>query len=103
MSVSSEMEELVAPSKLYSALSAGRPVAAICPKNSYLHQLITDADCGAMFDNGDSQRLAQFIRFLSKNDQAVERMGTNGRRYLIRNFAPEIITEQYFEVLQRAR
>lgn len=101
VSVSPEMEELVAPSKLYSALSAGRPVAAICPKNSYLHQLITEANCGAMFDNGDSQGLAQFIRFLTKNDQEVERMGTNGRRYLKSNFAPEIITEQYFEVLQR--
>jgi len=101
VSVSPEVDDLVAPSKLYSALSAGRPIAAICPKNSHLRQLITDADCGATFDNGNSQELVGFIRFLSKNAPAGERMGANGRQYLIKNFAPEIITEQYLEVLQR--
>lgn len=102
VSVSPGMEELVAPSKLYSALSAGRPVAAICPKNSYLHQLITEANCGATFENADSKGLVEFIRFLKKDFQAAEQMGINGRQYLERNFTPEIISEQYFEVLQQA-
>lgn len=101
VSISAGMENLVAPSKLYSALSAGRPIAAICPKNSYLNQLITDANCGLSFENGDSQGLVQFIRFLSQEAKVTEQLGINGRQYLIQNFAPEQITAQYHNVLRR--
>jgi glycosyltransferase involved in cell wall biosynthesis len=102
VSISAGMENLVAPSKLYSALSAGRPIAAICPKDSYLNQLITEADCGSTFENGDSRGLAEFIRFLCRDAKAAEQMGDNGRGYLKQNFAPNIITQQYLKVLQRA-
>jgi hypothetical protein len=47
------MEGLVAPSKLYGILAAGRPVAVICNAQSYLRQLVAEAKCGEAFDNGD--------------------------------------------------
>jgi glycosyltransferase involved in cell wall biosynthesis len=102
VSVNAGMENLVAPSKLYSALSAGRPIAAICPKNSYINHLISEANCGATFDNGDSQGLVEFIRFLSRDAAATERLGQNGRQHLERNFSPEIVTEEYIKVFQKA-
>jgi glycosyltransferase involved in cell wall biosynthesis len=102
VSISPGMEDLVAPSKLYSALSAGRPVAVVCPPHSYLNQLITDANCGTTFENGDGQGLAKFIRFLSADSQLAERMGRSGRQYLKENFTPETIARQYFRVLRRA-
>jgi len=102
VSISPGMEDLVAPSKLYSALSAGRPVAVVCPPHSYLNQLITDANCGTTFENGDGQGLAKFIRFLSADAQLAERMGRAGRQYLKENFTPETIARQYFRVLRRA-
>jgi glycosyltransferase involved in cell wall biosynthesis len=102
VSVSPGMQDLVAPSKLYSALSAGRPIAVVCPQHSYLNQLIANANCGTTFENGDSQGLAKFIRFLSADPQLSERMGRAGRRYLQTNFTPETIARQYFRVLRRA-
>jgi glycosyltransferase involved in cell wall biosynthesis len=102
VSVSPGMEELVAPSKLYPALSTGRPVAIICPSHSYLNQLVTEASCGTTFENGDSQGLAKFIRFLSADAQVAERMGKAGRQYLQTNFTPEVIARQYSKVLRRA-
>lgn len=101
VSVSPGMESLIAPSKLYSALSAGRPIAAICPAQSYLSPLIAEAGCGATFRNGDSLALAQFIKLLAADPQLAEEMGRAGRRYLTAHFTPWIIAKQYLRVLQK--
>lgn len=99
VTISPEMEGLIAPSKLYGILAAGRPVAAICEPKSYLRQLIQDAQCGAAFDNGDSKGLANYIRYLAANPQKVNQLGRAGRDYLKTNFTPEIIAQKYAKVL----
>ena len=102
VAVSEEMADLVAPSKLYSALSAGRPIAIICPAYSYLNDIVQDAECGAAFENGDAEGLAQFIQFLMHDRQQAEQMGQAGRAYLLENFTPTVIARQYLRVLRRA-
>lgn len=102
VSIDIGMEGLVAPSKFYSAVSSGNPVAVICEPHSYLRQLVSEANCGAAFSNGDSKGLAGFIRYLMKDGQMKNQMGSSGHRYIASNFTPEIISQQYFKVLQRA-
>ena len=102
VSVESGLESLVAPSKLYPALAAGRPIAAICPKNSYLRQLITDGEFGISIDNGDSDGLSAFILKLKSDRQLAEKIGNASREYLQSNFTPEIISKQYINVLEQA-
>jgi len=99
VSVSPEAEGLVAPSKLYSALAAQRPVAAICDRHSYLTALIHDAGCGATFSSGDSEGLADFIRTLCAAPSLAKLMGQRGREYLQHHFTPEHIAQQYHSVL----
>jgi glycosyltransferase involved in cell wall biosynthesis len=93
------MEGLVAPSKLYGILAAGRPVAAICESHSYLRQMLSEVNFGKAFNNGDSEGLAQFIRELATHREKSELMGRQGRRYLETHFTPEHIAQQYGEVL----
>ncbi|MEA5503478.1 glycosyltransferase family 4 protein [Halotia wernerae UHCC 0503] len=102
VSVDASSESLVVPSKLYSALASGRPLAVICSPYSYLRQLISEAKCGNTFNNGDSHGLAQFIRLLSRDQELAEKMGMAGRQYLQSYFTPKVIAQQYFQVLQRA-
>lgn len=101
VSISPGMEGLVAPSKLYTALAAGRPVAAICEPHSYLRAVIEEADCGAAFSNGDATGLASFIQHLATNPHLVQQMGQAGRRYLKSNYTPEIIAKQYSHMLYK--
>jgi glycosyltransferase involved in cell wall biosynthesis len=101
VSVSPGMEGLVAPSKLYSALAAGRPIAAICEPHSYLRELLTDAECGAVFNNGDANSLADFIRCLASDRELTERLGNAGRRYMESNFTPQYIARQYARVFRQ--
>ncbi|RUR86774.1 glycosyltransferase family 4 protein [Chlorogloeopsis fritschii PCC 9212] len=102
ISVDVGMESLVAPSKLYPALAAGRPVAVICSKTSYLRQLIADARCGGTFENGDSNSLVQFIRVLNNDRELAKDMGKAGRKYMRSHFTPQIISQQYLDVLSKA-
>ena len=102
VSVQLGLENLVAPSKLYPALAAGRPIAAICPKDSYLRQLITDGQFGISIDNGDSDSLSKFILNLKSDRQLAEKMGNASREYLQSNFTPEIIAKQYINVLEQS-
>jgi glycosyltransferase involved in cell wall biosynthesis len=103
VSVSPGMEGLIAPSKLYSVLATGRPVAAICESHSYLKQLLSEANCGEAFENGDATGLADFIDRLAKNPLLAKALGTAGRHYLQSHFTPEIIANQYFQVLTTTR
>ncbi len=98
VTVSPGMEGLVAPSKLYGILAAGRPVAAICGANSYLRQLVAEANCGEVFDNDDGTGLANYIRSLAANSQLAKALGDSGRCYLQSHFTPEIIAMQYLQV-----
>lgn len=103
VSVSEGMESLVAPSKLYPALAAMRPIAAICPEGTYLRDLLTQADCGSSFSNGDGAGLADFIRLLANNQHLVRHMGNAGRQYLEELFTVDIIAQQYNSVLSKTK
>jgi glycosyltransferase involved in cell wall biosynthesis len=102
VSVSPGMEGLVAPSKLYAALAAGRPLAIICEPHSYLRAMLQESGCGEAFSNGDAEGLAAFIRRLAADSQLTKQMGQAGRRYLQSNFTPDLIAQQYSQVLCEA-
>ena len=99
VSINPGMEGLVAPSKLYGILASGRSVAVICEAHSYLRKLVSDAKCGATFNNGDGKSLAKFIRLLASDRELSKQMGDSGRNYLQTNFTPEIIAHQYLKVI----
>lgn len=102
VSISPSSESLVVPSKLYSALAAGRPLAVVCSPYSSLRQIIAQAHCGAAFDHGDGHGLAEFIRLLRRNQELGQQMGKAARQYLQSHFTPKIISQQYLNVLRRA-
>ncbi len=100
VSIAEEMEGLIAPSKLYSALAAGTPIAAICPAHSYLNDVVAQANCGATFRNGDGSGLATYLEQLSNNDQLVQDLGRTGREYCVNNYAREKIAQDYLQLFQ---
>jgi len=102
VSVSEGMQSLVAPSKLYPAMATGRPIAAICPPDSYLGALLEAAKGGKAFANGESELLADFILSLANNRASATQLGEAGRQYMESHFTPELIAKQYLQVLAQA-
>ncbi|WP_072622364.1 glycosyltransferase family 4 protein [Spirulina major] len=99
VSISPGLEGLVAPSKLYGILAAGRPVAAICESHSYLRKILHEAHCGQAFESGDAAGLAHYIRTLSQSPKLVKTLGQSGRDYLDQHYTPSKIAQAYWQVL----
>ena len=99
VSIAPGLEGVVAPSKVYGIMAAGKPIAAICEPCSYLRPLIADAGCGASFNNNCSQELANFIMTLAANPELGDKMGLAGRKHMQLNFTPQIIAQQYCDIL----
>lgn len=100
VSVSEGMEGLVAPSKLYSAMAAGRPIASICPENSYLNEVFDLAKCGKTIRNGDSEGLANYLDRLSQNPLLTQQLGRSGREYCRKNYTSDKIAQDYLNLFQ---
>ena len=98
-SVEEGMGGIVAPSKFYSLLATGRPIAVICDKQCYLNELVEKTQCGMAFKNKNSQGLADFILQISSNPELAKSMGEAGRNYLISQCTLDIIAQQYATVL----
>ena len=100
VSVSEGMESLVAPSKLYPALAAGRPIAVICPEGTYLESLLNTGRCGSTFRNGDSLGISNFIKLLRAKPNSVIEMGYQSRQLMTRNFTSDVISKEYLNLLK---
>lgn len=101
ISIAEGMESLVAPSKMYSTLAAGRPVAVICPEQCFLREIVIEANCGMSINNGDGHALAKFIADLSQQPQLTQSMGQAARQYFETHFTLEISCDQYLKVLKK--
>jgi len=99
VSIAPGLEGVVAPSKVYGIMAAGKAIAAICEPHSYLRPLIADAHCGKAIDNYRSEQLAEFISTLAANPDLAQNMGDAGRNYLKQHFTPQKIARQYVDVL----
>ncbi len=100
VSIAAQMEGLIAPSKLYSALASGAPIAAICPAHSYLNDVVDQASCGATFRNGDGTGLAAYLEKLSNNPALVQELGRSGREYCVNNYSKEKIAQDYLKLFR---
>ena len=99
VSILSNVGDTIAPSKIYGILAAERPVAVICPQDSYLREMVEQGDCGSCFDNGDSQGLADYILKLAENPYLKESLGQNARKLLESHYTMEQAIPQYIEAL----
>ncbi|MDB9468389.1 glycosyltransferase family 4 protein [Dolichospermum circinale CS-539/09] len=73
-------ELIVAPSKLYGMLSAGRGLISISVPNSYIDKLLTNSGCGVNVPPDNPQQLADIIRQLASDNQRVKSMGEISRQ-----------------------
>ncbi len=100
VTISRDVEGLIAPSKFYGCLASGKAIAAICPSHSYLREIIVQAGCGRAIENGDAQGLASFILELRNDAGKLQAMGQRARQYFEDNFTLEKISCHYLKITQ---
>jgi glycosyltransferase involved in cell wall biosynthesis len=89
------MEGLAVPSKTYSYLAAGRPVAAVISPNTDIARELMEYGAGAVFRNGDAEGLARWLAALAGDRDRVVKMGANARRLFEERYRRETCTGRY--------
>lgn len=92
-------ELIVAPSKLYGMLSAGRGIISISVPNSYIDNLLTNSGCGVNVPPDDPQQLADIIRQLASDNQRVKSMGEIARQLYETRYTFKRALEEYEKLI----
>ena len=94
--------QLNVPSKTYSIMAGARPVLAAVPKDSEIHRLILDADCGCCVPPEDPQALAEAILDLKNQPEQLKHYGRNGRQYVVEHYSRQSQIGKYYDLLHKA-
>ena len=94
-----EVKTPVVPSKIATAMAAGRPVIAIMNPDGDAPKLIERAGCGFLAQAGDSATLATCILRLYADPELGQRMGRNGRLFAERYLSLTVAAQLYEQLL----
>ncbi len=87
------------PSKVYTIMAAGKPLIAAVDTGSDTWMLVEQAQCGLCVEPEHPQVLAQAIRTLYADSVLRERLGRNGREHAVQYYTPQVVAQQYHELL----
>lgn len=89
---------LCVPSKTYSYMMEGIPLLAIMDECDIVRDIETGA--GLWVRNGESDKLAQCIRTLRDDPEALSAMGSRCRVLYLEKYTTEICTEKYVSLFR---
>lgn len=91
----------VVPSKILSAMAAGRPVVASLDLEGDAPRLIEEAGAGYSLPPEDGAALADTLRRLAGDSELCRRLGESGRRYAEKHLSPESVAVRYEGIFDR--
>ncbi|HHI03816.1 MAG TPA: glycosyltransferase WbuB, partial [candidate division Zixibacteria bacterium] len=100
MSLSGEMAQNAAPSKQVSYMFSGRPVIASISPNGTPAKIIADSKAGYVLPPDNPQALADKLIELSENNQDLEEIGENARKYAMKNFAKDMVLPKMIDIFE---
>ncbi|MBW4454658.1 MAG: glycosyltransferase family 4 protein [Nostoc indistinguendum CM1-VF10] len=92
-------ESIVAPSKLYGMLAAGRGIIAISMPDSYIDKLLTTSGCGVNSPPNNPENLAKLISELANDNLKVKVMGEKARQLYKSKYTFQRALEEYQRIL----
>jgi len=94
----SEIADHAIPTKILSYMAAARPV--ICATGGAAADLVRAAGAGCVTAPGDPRALADAVLDLARRPPpARERLGSNGREYLLAHFERQMVIDGYERIL----
>jgi len=100
VSLQADLAGLNVPSKVYTLMSAARPILASVPENSEVASLVIRAKSGIICRPEDPDNLANSILEMKKTPDLLEEYGRNGRKYLLETTNRNLQTNKYLSVLK---
>lgn len=95
------LKGLCAPSKYYSYLACGIPVAFIGEPDSYLAREVEQAQIGFAVANGDSEAMEARLRELLRSEAVLQAMANNALALYQSQYARSLAMARYYEMFTR--
>ena len=89
------------PSKMWSIMSAERPVLASFDKGYELDRVIAEACCGVCVQADDKEAFKKAILDLYQRRNTIAQMGVNGRKYIMDNLTRESGKGKWVEIIEK--
>ena len=93
-------EDVVMPSKTYSALSAGQAILAICPERSDLAALVREHNCGWVIATGDVARLCEVLGSIAAGTAELAAKRAAARLAYETHFSPAVIAAKWMKLFR---
>ena len=100
VTMSEGSQEVVMPSKTYSAMMAGQAILAVAPENSDLVDLIKAANCGWWVVPGDVEGFQECLSIIQSNKNLLLEKRQNAYRVAHEQYGQGSLAKQWVEVFQ---
>jgi colanic acid biosynthesis glycosyl transferase WcaI len=94
----SELFKTVIPTKLLEYMACERPV--IVAVDGQARQIVEEAGAGIFVEPGNSHALVNAIFDVAQEPERRQKMGANGRRYIVNKFSRGKTAQEYIRVLE---
>lgn len=97
------MAGIVHPSKIYSAMAAGRPVLAVAPEDFSISEIMEKHEIGLRFCHGDVSGVIQgILTFADMEEKDRRRFGENARRLACGPYHQALLRGRFLNILEQA-
>lgn len=90
------------PSKIYTAMAAGRPVIAASEPDTETADLINETGGGLIVTPESAEEMAEAIQQLRANAERTRRMGERARKWIVDYYSKSAVLETYDQVMRQA-
>jgi glycosyltransferase involved in cell wall biosynthesis len=94
-----EMYKTTYPNKVFDYMASGKPV--ILAIEGVIRDVVEKADAGIPVPPGDSDALAQAVLQLAADRGLCQRLGQQGRNYVVANFDRSILASRLLELMTK--
>jgi putative colanic acid biosynthesis glycosyltransferase WcaI len=88
------------PSKIYTAMAAGRPVVLAGEPDSEAARLIGEADAGSCVPPESAASLVEALRRIQSDRALRDGMGLNGRKWVVEHYSRQAVVAIYDRMIQ---
>jgi glycosyltransferase involved in cell wall biosynthesis len=100
VTLSSELYGLGVPSKTYNIMAAGKPILFIGHKKSEIARMVTEENCGFVFDDNEE---IEILRFFNEIDEEkiteAENMGIRARKLAETKYSQPYILNKFKQIV----
>lgn len=89
------------PSKIYEIMASERPLLASADAESDVAELVRRSECGICVEPGNADQLAAALLSLYNNPTLRTTMGQRGRQYAEQHLSPQVVVNQYQQLLEQ--